>query len=273
MKSRRARLEEIGEAVLTGRPDVLEARETGQVSHDPSRSLVVEGKHLVDEDFSERDLEYFCAIRSHFLRCSFRQIKIEDACWGGGRRQSEYIECCFDGARLRSVAPGNSRFVRCTFRDVRIYEFCGHEVELTDCTFSGRIDGGYLNGTREHTRFRFFERRKNEISGNDFSKCDLRDFAFRTGVDLTRQKLPGGPQYLYVEDAAKALEKGRIAMTSWEEPEIRRLATVLLDIVEMDLKAGQKQLFFRLPSRGQFAIPAGRLRQVLEGAGATVTGP
>jgi hypothetical protein len=62
-------------------------------------------------------------------------------------------------------------------------------------------------------------------------------------------------------------------MTSWEEPEIRRLATVLLDIAEMDLKAGQKQQFFRLPSRGQFAIPAVRLRQVWEGAGATVTEP
>jgi hypothetical protein len=49
------------------------------------------------------------------------------------------------------------------------------------------------------------------------------------------------------------------------------LATVLLDIAEMELKAGQKQQFFRFPSRGQFAIPAARLRQVLEDTGAPVT--
>jgi hypothetical protein len=271
MKSHREQLEEIGEAALTGRPDTIEARETGQVSRAPSRSLVVEGKRLVNEDFSEKDLKYFCTIRSHFLRCSFREIQIEDASWGGGKRQSEYVECCFDGAKFRSAVPGSARFVRCTFRDVRIYEFYADRVELVDCVFSGRIDGGYLNGTREGTRFRFFERRKNEICGNDFSQCDLRDFAFRTGVDLTRQKLPGGPQYLYLEDAGQALEKSRTVVASWEEREIRRLATVLLDSVEMDLKAGQKQQFFRLPGRGQFAIPAARLRQVLEDAGSTVT--
>jgi hypothetical protein len=261
MKLLRARLKAIGKAVLAGRPDAPRARATGHVWMDPSKHLVVDGKHLADESFAEKQLDYFCAVGSHFLRCSFRQMTIEDACWGGGRTRSRYIECCFDGARFRSLAPGNARFVGCTFRDVEIDEFYGHRVEFVDCVFSGRIARGYLNGTRDRTRLPVLARRKNEISGNDFSKCDLNDFAFRTGVDLTRQKLPGGPPYLYLEDAARALENGRAAVNSWEEADIRRSATVLLDIIEMDLKAGQKQQLLRLASHGQFATASAHLAQ------------
>jgi uncharacterized protein YjbI with pentapeptide repeats len=267
MASRRKRLEAIGQAVISGRADAIQARVVGSVAVDPNKHITLEGQQCVGTDFTGRRLDSFHAINSRFLRCSFRDIQIDDACWGAGKNQSHYVECCFDGARFRSVAPGNARFVNCSFRNAHVLEFYAFSVELIDCVFSGRIDHGFLNGTRDRTRITFWDRllgrTRNEISDNDFSRCDLKDFAFRTGVDLTGQKLPIGSKYLYLPDAAAALERGRRAIWSWADDETRRLATILLDIMAKDLSVGQKQQFFQLPNRGQFAVAWERLRVVL----------
>ncbi len=269
MKPRRERLEAIGKAVLTGDPSALTTRIKGQVPIDPTKQLVVEDQRIIGNDFSSRRLGLFCAIATRFQQCSFRDIRIEDAVWGGGKKRSEYVECCFDGAKFRSVAPGNARFVNCSFRDIRIYELYGFDVEFINCVFTGRIDAGYLNGTRDQTRKRLrlserlFGRKTNEIFGNDFSECELVDFAFRTGVDLEKQKLPIGQQYLYLPNAALAIEKARNAVALWPKDEIRRLATIVLNIMADDLNAGQKQQFLRLPIRGEFAVPWEHLRHVL----------
>jgi uncharacterized protein YjbI with pentapeptide repeats len=239
------------------------------VPTDPGEQLIIEGQRLVGRDLSERRLQYFCAIGSRFQRCSFRDVKFGDAVWGAGRSQSEYTECCFDGAKFRSVVPGNARFVNCSFLNVRIYEFFGFDVELVDCTFSGRIDSGVLNGTRDplgprlRLLERLFGRKENEISGNDFSQCELGDFSFRTGIDLEAQRLPTGPHYLHLIDIAWAIRTGRTAIASWPNDEMRRLASILLDLMADDLSAGQQQQFYRLPMRGQFALPWERLRRVL----------
>jgi hypothetical protein len=234
--------------------------------------LVVTGQRLVGGVLSGRRLEYFCAIGSRFQQCSFRDVKFGSAVWGAGRTQSEYTNCCFDGATFRSVVPGNARFVNCSFRNVRIHELYGHDVELVDCVFSGCIDKGFLNGTRDPLGLRFglFERlvgrKKNQISGNDFSQCELGDFSFRTGIDLEQQQLPTGPQYLHLPDVALAIRTGRGAIASWPIDETRRLASILLDIMADDLRAGQTQQFFRPATRGQFALPWERLRRALADA-------
>jgi hypothetical protein len=234
--------------------------------------LVVTGQRLVGGDLSGRHLEYFCAIGSRFQQCSFRDVRFADAVWGAGRTQSEYTSCCFDEAKFRSVVPGNARFVNCSFRDVRIHELYGHDVELIGCVFSGRIDKGFLNGTRDPLGLRLrllerlFGRKKNQISGNDFSQCELGDFAFRTGIDLGQQQLPTGPEYLHLPDVALAIRTGRAAIASWPKDETRRLASILLDLMEDDLRAGQTQQFFRPATRGQFALSWERLRRILADA-------
>lgn len=259
-------MEEIGRAALEGRP--LRARVTGHVAIDPAKHLTIDSQRFVEHDFSGKKLDSFCSIGSQFLRCSFRDIHIGDAGWGAGRKQSRYTECCFDGAKFRSIAPGNARFEGCSFRNVRILEFFGVSVEFVDCVFSGHVGKGYLNGTRDHRRFSLFERKTNKIVGNDFSECDLRDFAFRTGIDLNKQKLPSGSRYLYLDDVSAALERATPIIASWNDSETRRLAMILLKTVRMDLDAGQKQQLLRIPDRGQFAAPAERLRQVLVNHGA-----
>ena len=162
---------------------------------------------MTGADFSGKGLESFCAIGSRFEGCSFSRVKIGSAVWGGGRKRSTYLDCSFDGAKFRSIVPGNARFENCKFRDVRIYEFLAHDVELVNCVYSGRIDRGFLNRTRHRQGRSFFSRRRNQIVNNDFSGCDLVDFTFRGGVDVTLQKLPSGPKDLYLADASSALER------------------------------------------------------------------
>lgn len=237
--------------------------------HDPSRRVVLDRQRLTGAEFPVRALDYFCAIASRFDRCSWRNAVIESVTWGAGKRQSLYVECCFDGATLGSVLAGNARFVRCSFRDVRIAELWGDDVELVDCVFSGCIDKGFLNGARDPlgTRLGIFERtfgrKRNEIAGNDFSECDLVDFDFRSGIDLKRQRLPCGPEYLYLPDTAAAIRTGRAAIDRWAADETRRLAIILLDMMADDLKMGQAQKLVRVPIRGAFAEPWRRLREAL----------
>jgi hypothetical protein len=264
MTSEQERLESIGRAVAEGRPDAIEARVVGGVKIDPDQHVMISRQRLVGQDLSDKQLQSFHSTRGRFVRCSFRGTRIQDACWGSGKSQSEYLECCFDGAKFSSIAPGNARFVDCSFRGVRIYEFLGHQVELINCTLSGRIDRGFLNGACGPDAPSFFERKRNKITGNDFTECDLRDFAFRTGVNLEEQKLPTGPHYLYLRNAASALARARPAVESWDDSEMQRLASILLDLVQINLNAGQRQQFLCLARRGQFAEPSQRLRELLE---------
>jgi hypothetical protein len=263
MTTKRKRLEAVGRAILEGRPDAIRVQVTDSARFDPLKNLHLDRKKLVRSDFSEMNLESYLSIGSRFMQCSFRNVRIRDAVWGAGKTRSEYVECCFDGAKFRSIAPGDARFVRCSFRGVRIYEFFAFRIEFIDCVFSGRIDKGFLNGARERKKFSFFAKTRNEITGNDFSDCDLRDFGFRTGIDLDKQKLPMGSQYLYIADVSKVLRVTRPIINLWEDTEVRRLAMILLDGMEHDLKAGQEQQILRIPSRGDFAVPAERLRQTI----------
>jgi len=267
MASGIGRLKAIGEAVLGGRSQDIQARVVGQTAIDPDKHVVIERQRLVDRRFDGLRLDSFSAVQSQFERCSFRNIQIQDATWGGGKKQSFYVNCNFDGAQFRSVAPGNAKFVECSFRDVHISEFNAFDVELQSCVFSGRIDKGYLNAKRR-ARLGIFGRKRNSIFGNDFRDCVLRDFAFRSGVELDRQELPTGDEYCYLADAASALKRGRAIVQAWPEAETKRLALVLLDVIARDLKSGQEQQLVRIPEHGQFAAPAKRLREVLEAVGA-----
>ncbi len=180
-------------------------------------------------------------------------MRIGQATWGGGYRRSTFDSCSFDGSHFRSIAPGNARFINCSFTDVSIPEFYAHDIELIDCTFSGCLEKGFVNGSRDRKRLRFFDRRRNTITGNDFSGCELRDFSFRTGVDLSKQVLPKGEAYLYLANPTQAISYARIIVADWGDPELRRLAGIVLDVWERELKDGQEQIFCYIPPHGEFA--------------------
>ena len=47
-------------------------------------------------------------------------------------------------------------------------------------------------------------RERNGFIGNDLSSADLVDVDFRGGIDLTKQILPSGPDYIYIADTGMA---------------------------------------------------------------------
>jgi hypothetical protein len=115
------------------------------------------------------------------------------------------------------MGPGGlSRFVRCSFRNVNIRNWLCFAVELIDCTFSGKLQQAVFNGTPLAQKRALLGRDRNEFHGNDFSAADLIDVGFRTGIDLTRQRLPSGPEYLYLPNAREAVGRARSGIMRWD---------------------------------------------------------
>ena len=217
---------------------------------DQIRCIEFTGERLVDRDFSGELADSFVASKSRFLRCAFSKVQFDQACWGAGRSQSEYVDCNFDGARFSSTAPGNARFVRCSFLDVCIEEFIAFDVEFIDCVFSGQLSHGFINGTRDAKRGLLDSfRRPNEIRGNDFSRCDFQDFDFRTGVDLSLQKLPAGDRYAYLEHSASAISHGRRIVSSWDDGLLRAEGVNWLSVLQTNCDGGQRQYLLVAPRK------------------------
>ena len=159
----------------------------------------------------------FSAVGCRFEGCIFNDINTLNAGFGNGQEQSEYINCSFDNARMDRIGGGLARFVGCTFRNVDIGDWICFAVELVDCTFSGKISNAIFNGTVPARYRKFVGREKNEFKGNDFSAMEFMEVAFRTGIDLTKQRLPSGPEYVYLPDAASTVTRARQSVTTNSE--------------------------------------------------------
>ena len=223
----------------------FEARSVGRARIREDQRIVLDHVRLRNEDFTSRKLVQFAAIGSRLVSCRFAGSRIEDAAFGSGLEASEYADCVFDRCRIRFGPGGHARFVGCSFREVDLREWFCFTVELIDCTFSGRLRGAIFNGTVPEEKRALLGRERNEFRGNDFSQMDLVDVAFRTGIDLTRQRLPQDPRYVYLPDAVVALQQARAACVGWDDLELRRSAMALLRNLEYEIEGGQRQLLLR----------------------------
>lgn len=221
-----------------------EARVVGQRKIDPNEFIDLDHVHLDSADFSRRSLSMFGSVGSRLVKCRFDNAQIDDASFGAGREMSEYIECSFDGLRFWH-GSGFARFVRCSFKDIDVQNWLCFGTEMIDCVFSGRMKRCIFNGTPMEEQRTFLGRERNEFHGNDFSGADLVDVAFRTGIDLTKQRLPSGPQYLYLPDAPAAFALAKSAAQQWSDPGLRKEALSFLDSESFELKGGQHQLLLR----------------------------
>lgn len=231
---------------MTNPPSKVEARPVGYEKIDPKDYLVIDHESLSGEDFSGRKYQKLTATGSRFEGCRFEKMRLGNASFGAGKETSEYIECSFDGTSVRYVGGGYERFVRCTFHNVDLREWYGWSTELIDCSFSGRLRGGIFSGAVREDDQSIVRRRMNEFHGNDFSGMSLEDVGFRNGIDLSQQKLPSGPGYLYLPDAELAVRRARADVITWRDLERRREAMILINNLEEDIRNGQKQLFLRL---------------------------
>ena len=144
------------------------------------------------------------------------------------------------------MGPGGfSRFVRCSFHNVVIRNWICFAVEMIDCKFSGRLETAVFNGTVPEDERRLIGRASNEFHGNDFSAMDLIDVAFRTGIDLTKQILPLGEDYLYLPQAAPAVTHAKSRVAGWDDEPMRRGAMAIVQGLEYELSGGQHQLLLR----------------------------
>ncbi len=222
----------------------VEVKVVGRINVSKDSCVVLDHAHLRGEEYVGRKLMKFTAIGSHLERCRFDNARFDDASFGSGREMSEYSECSFDGVHFLH-GGGYARFVRCSFRDVDLRNWSCRAVEMVDCVFTGRMMQCIFNGTVPVEQRPFVGRERNEFHGNDFSGMDLVDVAFRSGIDLTQQRLPTGPEYLYLPDAAAALAKARSVVVGWQEPEMRDSALLTLRGPIWEAENGQRQLLLR----------------------------
>jgi hypothetical protein len=223
-----------------------EARSKGRTTIPDEQRVVLDHARLDGENYSGRKLLQFASIGSHLRACNFDKIRIQSASFGSGRETSEFVECTFNGARMDMGPGGFSRFVRCSFRDVIIRDWICLSVEMIDCTFSGRLETAIFNGTVPEDVRALIGRTSNEFHGNDFSAMDFRDVGFRTGVDLTKQILPSGEDYLYLPHAASAVAQAKSRVARWEDEEMRRGAAAMIQGLEYESSGGQQQLLLRV---------------------------
>jgi len=223
----------------------VKTRSLGLTKISENDRLVFKRERLDSEDFSGRKLIDLTAVGSKFVSCRFENMRIKSGCFGAGREVSEYIDCSFDGSSIRMIPVGYARFERCSFRNTDIHDWICFAVEMVGCTFSGKMRHVILNGTPQADDQAVVHRERNEFRGNDFSEAKLEDLSFRTGIDLTQQKLPIGPEYVYVPNAENAVRQARAEILEWKDIELRRLSMVLISTFEEEIQAGQQQILFR----------------------------
>lgn len=223
----------------------FDVRRVGRSRVSDDDRVVLSGQRLVGADFGGRRLEQFSAEGCRFEACRFDGAAIDSASFGAGRSVSEYVGCSFDGATLRMGPGGYARFVDCSFETVVIEHWFCFAVEVVGCAFSGRLKKVVFNGSVPSDKQEVAGRQTNQFEGNDFSRAKLVDVGFRTGIDLTRQRLPAGDEYTFLGDAATAVRRARTAYNAWDDPEWKKRARGVLAVMEEDVAAGQGQLLIR----------------------------
>lgn len=221
-----------------------EARIVGRKDVPQDQRVVLDHVRLTGEDYSGRKLIQFCTIGCRLEGCRFVGARIDDAQFGSGREMSEYIDCQFDGMHF-SHGGGAARFVRCSFRNVELRNWIFNRAELIDCTFTGRLRKAIFSGAVPQQFRADVGRERNEFRGNDFSGMELIDVTFRSGIDLTQQKLPSGSQYIYLPDAGKIVDEALSYAATWPESKDQKTAMGILNTLADEVKAGQKQLWLR----------------------------
>jgi len=221
-------------------------RRTGHIQISDQARVVLSNQHLVAQDFRGLELLQFSAEGARLERCAFDGSVIASGSFGAGQIGSEYVDCSFSGAKIHMGTGGYARFVGCTFENVTIDNWFCFAVELVGCTFSGKIRKAVFNGCVPPEKRSVAGRAVNQFEGNDFSRARLLDVAFRTGIDLSKQRLPPGPEYIYLADAPSAVRRARVVFNALDDPEVKKRVRGVLAVMEEDVAAGQDQLLIHV---------------------------
>lgn len=230
-----------------------EVHKKGKVSPADLRLLVIDRETRVSEKFIDLKLDGLTVIESSLRQCSFEDVRVRSACFGGGARQSVIEDCLFSRCKFTFGAVGNVRLVRCRFESCQLENMIGTTLELIECTFSDTtIKKGVFHGRVEGSVQVRSQRALNEIRDNDFSRADLDDVDFRGGIDLTKQKMPVGDEYLFVRDTCKALGIVRDLQASLTDKDELKRSQMLAGLFDFYCSSGQRSQLLRVAFRGAF---------------------
>ena len=79
----------------------------------------------------------------------------------------------------------------------------------------------------------------------DLFVASMFDVAFRTGIDLSLQRLPTGTEYLYLPNAHESLQHVMDRLLFLEDNGVRAAAISFTQSLERELSGGQRQLLLR----------------------------
>jgi len=221
----------------------IQVNSKGRVVLDRSRDVSIRHERVIQRSFYGLKKGSFGSLGCTFEHCDFRKMRPSQICFASGREQSRYISCIFDGSRFDHIIAGQSRFESCSFRDVILNRLFTHAAEFVDCTFSGVLKSSVFFGKVTGNYSEDTQRLTNEFHNNNFADAQFVDVGFRRGIDLSRQRLPSGSEYVYLRDAAKAFLELRNRYVQATHSPHREAVFNFLRIREEGLQDGQTQLF------------------------------
>jgi hypothetical protein len=129
------------------------------------------------------------------------------------------------------------RLEECDLTEADLRGWFAYDAEIVNCRFGGRVTEVVFSGTDAEAR------RRNDFRGNDFRDAELDDVSF-SNVDLDAQLLPDSDLYVRLRHFPSRLADARAVVASWPDPERRREAESLLDVID-DVLAGEEDVFTR----------------------------
>ena len=225
----------------------LKVRKVGRIPLSNLNRLTIASATRTDQVFEHLRLDAISIHASQLIRCVFKDVHAKCVSLGGGFSQSTYTDCIFDDCDFVFGAIGNARLTRCRFNRCRLFHIFGTKLEMLDCSFADtRIEEAVFHGKSRATVNGDAKRERNEFTGNDFSTADLIDVGFRGGIDLTKQVLPAGRDYVYVADTRQAAALAQQLAELDPKSAGAKRARSIQRLAEFHHSRGQMQMLLRL---------------------------
>jgi uncharacterized protein YjbI with pentapeptide repeats len=199
---------------------------------------------VVAESFRGQSWKAWSAEQCEFRDCDFSDMSIADMSFGVGRSPTRYQGCKFDKSIYRTISGTFARFTDCSFLDVNLEDVQFRVTSFVRCKFSGRIVNVAFWGSVPPTLSRYYGQQRNDFVDNDFSQSAFCGSAFKGGIDLARQRLPSGPDFVVLRADDQARNTLAEESAKWSASD-RSFAEMILSILEGEASLGQDRVFLR----------------------------
>ena len=193
-----------------------------------------------------------------FVECEFRDCEV-DATFCGAlaypESASQFWRTRFVRSRVAGAYLGGARLEQCDFVDCDFAGAIWNSVDLVDCTFEGIVGGVNISASSGPIsrpppfHAEKLPARQNVITGNDFTRAELRGLGLRGGVPVAQQRWPDRPEYVVLD---RMPERVAAALTVLGTP-VAAESRVLAMLMANEARTGQETDVYRIddPAMGQ----------------------